>query len=163
MLFYWGYVKFFSYGDSTIVAPSVTTYDCRYVRCIFNHIIALDIIVYKFILRASQYNATLQIMSSYTKQKAINIFIFTLLYLRRVKPLQYINPPIIVCFPERNGAFHCAAIYVPYAIYKSTNNGEYIKHRAKIPYENKTIPNLNTKPRRYLRGYFDEKRLDEIF
>ena len=119
---------------STIVVPSVTTYACRYGRCIFNHIIALDIIVYKFILQASQYNATLQIMSSYTKQKAIHIFIFTLLYLRRVKPLQYINPPIIVCFPERNGAFHCAAIYVVFAIYIPTNNGEYIKHRAKIKY-----------------------------
>lgn len=33
------------------------------------------------------------------------MFLFTLLYLRRIKPLQYINPPIIVRFPERNGAF----------------------------------------------------------
>lgn len=70
----------------------------------------------------------LQILSSYTKQKAIHIFIFTLLYLRRIKPLQYINPPIIVRLQKCNGALRCAAIYPFYAIYNPTNNGVFIKY-----------------------------------
>ncbi len=68
----------------------------------------------------------LQILSSYTKQKAIHIFIFTLLYLRRIKPLQYINPPIIVRVPERNGALHCAAHFCVYGIYIITNNDIFL-------------------------------------
>lgn len=86
----------------------------------------------------------LQILSSYTKQKAIHIFIFTLLYLRRIKPLQYINPPIIVRLQKCNGALRCAAIYAIYAIYNPTNNGAFIKYRTQNIYQistaNKTFP-----------------------
>ena len=71
----------------------------------------------------------LQILSSYTKQKAIHIFIFTLLYLRRIKPLQYINPPIIVRLPKRNGGLHPAAHFCVYGIYTLTNNAVSIKYR----------------------------------
>ena len=68
----------------------------------------------------------LQILSSYTKQKAIHIFIFTLLYFRRIKPLQYINPPIIVRLPKRNDGLHPAAHFCVYGIYIITNNDIFL-------------------------------------
>lgn len=70
----------------------------------------------------------LQILLFYTKSKYMHIFIFTLLYLQRIKPLQYINPPIIVRLQKCNGALRCAAIYPFYAIYNPTNNGVLIKY-----------------------------------
>ena len=83
----------------------------------------------------------LQILSSYTKQKAIHIFIFTLLYLRRIKPLQYINPPIIVRLQKCNGALRCAAHLCVYVIYVTTNNGVFIEYKThkthKTPYNTK--------------------------
>ena len=66
----------------------------------------------------------LQILSFYTKSKPIHMFLFTLLYLRRIKSMQYINPPIIVRLPERNGALHCAAHFCVYVICATTNNVE---------------------------------------
>ena len=75
----------------------------------------------------------LQILSFYTKSKPIHMFLFTLLYLRRIKSMQYINPPIIVRLPERNGALHCAAHFCVYGICIITNNAEPIKYRNKNP------------------------------
>ena len=79
--------------------------------------------------------ATLQILSFYTKSKPIHMFLFTLLYLRRIKSMQYINPTIFVRVPERNGALHCAAIYAIYSIYNPTNNGVFIKYRTQNIYQ----------------------------
>ena len=80
----------------------------------------------------------LQILLFYTKSKYMHIFIFTLLYLQRIKPLQYINPPIIVCLPKRNGGLHPAAHFCVYVICVTTNNGvliKYITHNAFIIYK----------------------------
>ena len=57
------------------------------------------------------------------------------------KILQYINQPIVVSFPERNGALHCAAIYHTRAIYNPTNNGVQIKFRNK-----NHLPNFSQPP-----------------
>ncbi len=66
------------------------------------------------------------------------MFLFTLLYLRRIKSMQYINPPIFVRVPERNGALHCAAHLCVYVIYVTTNNGVFIEYKThKTPYNTK--------------------------
>ena len=75
----------------------------------------------------------LQILSFYTKSKPIHMFLFTLLYLRRIKSMQFINPPIILRLPERNCVLHCAAHFCVYGIYIITNNGVYVKYRNKNP------------------------------
>ena len=51
-----------------------------------------------------------------------------------------------------------AAIYAVQTIYIPTNNADYIKYRTQKPH---TISKIHL--RRYLRGIFDEKHLDEIF
>ena len=107
------------------------------------------------ILQASQCNAVLQILSFYTKIKLIHICKFTLLYLQRIYFL-FKNSPIIVRFPERNGALCCAAHFCVNAICITTNNVVHLKYRT----QNLITP---PKPRRYLPGIFDEKRLDEVF
>ncbi len=63
----------------------------------------------------------------------IHQFIFTWLNLYRVKFLQYINPPIIVSSPERNGALHCSAHFCVYEICIITNNAVPIKFRTQNP------------------------------
>ena len=109
------------------------------------------------ILQASQCNATLQILSFYTKIKLIHICKFTLLYLQRIYFL-FKNSPIIVRFPERNGGLYPAAHFCVNRICVYTNNAVPIQHLPK-----NLIQKQNLKPRRYLPGIFDEKRLDEVF
>ncbi len=75
----------------------------------------------------------LQILLFYTKSKYMHIFIFTLLYLQRIKPLQYINPPIIVCLPKRSVGLHPDAIFDDYFSKNPTNNGVFIKYRTQKP------------------------------
>ena len=45
-----------------------------------------------------------------------------------MKFLQYINPSIIVCLLERNGALNCAAIFDVFILYNPTNNAAPIKY-----------------------------------
>ena len=48
--------------------------------------------------------------------------------------LQFIIPPIIVCFPERNGGSHPAAHFCVFWICNITNNGAPIKYITKPLY-----------------------------
>ena len=73
----------------------------------------------------------LQILSSHILIKHIRMFAFTLLWYLRVNFLQYINPSIIVCFPNSSVGLHPEAHFCVYVICIYTNNADYIKYRTK--------------------------------
>lgn len=107
---------------SCIEKPVVATYGVQ------NYKIALDIIVYIFILQAAEcdHAATNSVILYKTKSHTyihIHLVIFT-----TYKTFTIYKSPIIVCLPKRNGALRCAAIYPFYAIYNPTNNGVFIKY-----------------------------------
>ena len=59
------------------------------------------------------------------------MFAFTLLRYLRVNFLQYINPSIIVCFPNSSVGLHPDAHFCVREICVYTNNADYIKYRIK--------------------------------
>ena len=55
------------------------------------------------------------------------MFAFTLLWYLRVNFLQYVNPSIIVCFPNSSVGLHPDAHFCVHKIYKIINNGVFWK------------------------------------
>ena len=82
-----------------------------------------------YISYASQCNATLQILSSYTLIKHIRMFAFSLKYLYRTNYLQFTTLPIIMCFPNSSVGLHPDAHFCVRIKCIITNNGMRIKYK----------------------------------
>ncbi len=89
----------------------------------------LFIHVFLYISYASQCNATLQILSSYTLIKHIRMFAISLKYLYRTNYLHFTTLPIIMCFPNSSVGLHPDAHFCVRIKCIITNNGMRIKYK----------------------------------